>query len=86
VQGQQQYGAMAELMAQAFGVSWFTGGWLRMKFVNPLDVFVPVTFSGVVTAIHRDEKGDKRYELECWARRISDNRLTAVGWASSSRP
>ena len=84
VQGQQQYSCMAELMAQVFGISWFTNGWLKMKFVNPLDVFVPVSFSGIVTAINTDMSGRKRYEIECWARRLSDSRLTAVGWASCS--
>jgi acyl dehydratase len=82
VQGQQQYGAAAELMARVFGAAWFTGGWLKMKFINTLQIFDPVGFSGAVTAVTKDAEGRRLVELEVWARRESDGKLTAVGWAS----
>jgi len=82
VQGQQQYGAAAELMARVFGAAWFTQGWLKMKFINTLQIFDPVEFSGVVTAVTKDAQGRRLVELDVWARRASDGKLTAVGWAS----
>ncbi|MFC7397850.1 hypothetical protein ACFQU1_11690 [Chelatococcus sp. GCM10030263] len=82
VQGQQQYGAAAELMARVFGAAWFTQGWLKMKFIKPLQIFDPVEFSGVVTSVTKDPEGWRLIELEVWARRASDGKLTAVGWAS----
>ncbi|PSC05057.1 hypothetical protein SLNSH_10665 [Alsobacter soli] len=82
VQGQQQYGAAAELLARAFGAKWFTKGWLKMKFINTLQVFDPVSFSGVVTSITHQPAGSRLVELDVWARRESDGKLTAVGWAS----
>jgi acyl dehydratase len=82
VQGQQEYGAAAELMARVFGAAWFTNGWLKMKFINTLQVFDPVSFSGIVTGVARQADGADIVELDVWARRESDARLTAVGWAS----
>ncbi|MBO4223951.1 hypothetical protein [Bradyrhizobium neotropicale] len=86
VQGQQEYGAAAELMARVFGAAWFTKGWLKMKFINTLQVFDPVSFSGVVTAVGTLADGVRVVELEVWARRASDAKLTAVGWASCRLP
>ncbi|WP_137389515.1 hypothetical protein [Rhodoligotrophos defluvii] len=86
VQGQQQYGAAAELMARVFGLAWFTGGWLKMKFINTLQVFDPVEFSGVVTSVTKEADGRRAIELDVWARRESDGRMTAVGWASCALP
>jgi len=86
VQGQQEYGAAAELMARVFGASWFTDGWLKMKFVKTLQVFDPVSFSGVVTGVSKQADGSRIVEFDVWARRESDAALTAVGWASCRLP
>jgi acyl dehydratase len=82
VQGQQQAGLVAEFLARAFGAAWFTGGWFRLKFVATLDVFEPLEISGLVTNIAAQPDGSNRVELDVWARRGSDSRLTTVGWAS----
>lgn len=85
VQGQQQFGLIAQLLVRAFGAGFFTGGWMRVKFLVPVDVFEPLTISGVVTAISAADDGSLRAELEVWARR-ADGRLVAVGWASAPVP
>lgn len=82
VQGQQQAGLVAAFLAQSFGASWFTTGWLNVKFIASLQVFDPIEISGAITAITRQANGRDRAELEVWVRRASDSRLTTVGWAS----
>ncbi|MCL4664797.1 hypothetical protein L0Z14_28225 [Burkholderia multivorans] len=82
VQGQQQAGLIGEKMVTAFGASFFTDGWFRVKFVSPLQVFDPIELSGVVTDVTDVPGGRLKVELEVWARRASDQRLTTVGWAS----
>lgn len=82
VQGQQQYGLLAELLAGAFGPAWFTSGWLQVKFINPLRVFEPIELTGLVTGVTLDAKGTWKVELEVWVRRVADARLTVIGWAS----
>jgi acyl dehydratase len=82
VQGQQQAGLIAELLARAFGADWFTDGWVQLKFINPLQVFEPIEISGIITAINPIGDGKHKVDLEVWSRRVSDGRLTTVGWAS----
>jgi len=82
VQGQQQAGLLAGYLAQRFGISWFTHGWFRLKFVAPLKVFDPVELSGVVTAVTALATNDVRVDMDVWVRRESDAKLTTVGWAS----
>jgi acyl dehydratase len=80
VQGQQQYGVLAELMTRQFGAGWFTGGWLRAKFLKTVDVHEPIEAGGVVTGV-----ADRRVELDVWVRR-ADGALSAAGWASGPIP
>lgn len=80
VQGQQQYGVLAELLTRAFGAVFFEGGWLRVKFLKTVDVHEPVKACGVVTAVV-----DGRVELQVWVRR-TDGALSAAGWASAPLP
>ncbi|WP_234188239.1 hypothetical protein [Shinella sp. NM-101] len=82
VQGQQQAGLVGEMLAGAFGPSWFTGGWFQLKFIAPLQVFDPIALTGKITAVSKDADGRTRVELEVWVRRASDSRMTVVGWAS----
>ena len=82
VQGQQQAGLVAAYMAQAFGTAWFTNGWFQLKFVATLQVFDPVELCGLVTGIKLLPAGDIEVHIDVWVRRMSDARLTTVGWAS----
>ena len=86
VQGQQQAGLVASYMAQAFGTAWFTNGWFQLKFVATLQVFDPVELCGLVTGIKLLPAGDVEVYLDIWVRRMSDARLTTVGWASCVLP
>lgn len=82
VQGQQQVGLVGEYMTKAFGACWFTNGWFLLKFINPLEVFEPITLTAKVTDVEKIEADEIKVELEVWIRRESDNKLTTIGWAS----
>ncbi|HJE56938.1 MAG TPA: hypothetical protein K8V84_00265 [Nocardiopsis listeri] len=77
VQGQQQFGVLAELLTRATGTAFFTGGWIRAKFLNTVDVHEPIEAGGVVTAVDRDKT-----EFEVWVRR-ADGKLSTAGWAGA---
>lgn len=84
IQGQQQFGILTQLLTRAFGEAFFTSGWLRAKFVQPVDVFDPLEASGVVTAVESVD-GGTRVSLDVWVRR-SDGKLSTIGWASATLP
>ena len=84
IQGQQQFGILTELLTRAFGTAFFTGGSLRAKFVQPVDVFDPLEASGIVTAVNEVD-GGTQCVLDVWVRR-GDGRLSTVGWASATMP
>jgi len=86
VQGQQQVGLVGEYLTKAFGAHWFTNGWLRLKFINPLEVFDPITLTAKVIDIEKIETNEIKVGLEVWIRRASDNKMTTVGWASCVIP
>jgi len=85
VQGQQQFGLVAQLLVRAFGAGFLTSGWMQVKFLVPVDVFEPLTITGVVTEIAPDDASVTRASLEVWVRR-ADGRLVTVGWASAAVP
>ena len=85
VQGQQQFGVLAQLLSLRFGSAFFTSGWLRVKFLAPLEVFEPFVSTGVVTAVTPVDSG-LRVDLEVWVRRESDGRLMTAGWACATVP
>lgn len=85
VQGQQQYGALAALLTRAFGPTFFSTGWLRTKFLVPLEVFEPVDLTGLVTAVTPVDDG-LRVELDVWGRSGRTGRLISVGWAAATVP
>ncbi|MBU6531444.1 hypothetical protein ACFUIW_30740 [Streptomyces sp. NPDC057245] len=85
VQGQQQFGLLAQLLTLRSGPSFLTSGWLRVKFLAPLEVFEPFTLTGVVTEVTPVDDG-LRVDLEVWARRGSDDRLITAGWAAVTVP
>jgi acyl dehydratase len=82
VQGAQQTCVVAELLTRTFGPRYLSGGWLRMKFLAPVDVFTPISVSGRVLAVETADDGSRSARLEVWIRR-ADGRLSGVGWASS---
>ncbi|RLL69691.1 MaoC family dehydratase [Streptomyces sp. Z26] len=85
VQGQQQFGVLAQLLTLRSGPTFLTSGWLRVKFLAPLDVFDPITCTGVVTSVTPVD-GGLRVELEVWVRRDADSRLITAGWAAVTVP
>ena len=86
VQGEQQYGLIAQLLVRAFGAGFFTSGWLKAKFLVPVDVFEPLSITGIVTEITPSPTtSHSTASLEVWARR-ADGRLVTVGWASADIP
>ncbi|MCD9586999.1 hypothetical protein [Streptomyces sp. 8ZJF_21] len=85
VQGQQQFGVLAQLLTLRSGPAFLTSGWLRVKFLAPLKVFEPFTSTGVITAVTPVDNG-LRIDLEVWVRRDTDNRLITAGWAAVTVP
>lgn len=81
MQGQQQMSFMCELMTGYFGASWFTSGWVKAKFTNPVYAFEDITVRGAVTGECKEEAGT-RQELELWVE-DGNGTKTAVGWASA---
>lgn len=79
VQGQQLACYLAELLTRCFGSAWFSGGWLRVKFLRPVSAFDTITARGVVRDV---TPGDNRtdIDLDVWVR-CGDGSLAAVGWA-----
>jgi len=79
VQGQQQVCYLAERAVRAFGAAWFTGGWLRVKFLRPVRAFEVIEVAGVVRDVERDADRTTA-ELDMWVRG-ADGRLSTVAWA-----
>ncbi|MFR9731127.1 hypothetical protein ACL03H_18025 [Saccharopolyspora sp. MS10] len=85
VQGQQQCGLITGMLTRFFGADLFTGGWLRVKFIRPVEVFEQLEVGGAVTAVR--ELADDRLgvEVEVWVRR-ADGALSTIGWARAEVP
>lgn len=84
LQGQQQVCYLAERAVAAFGAAWFTGGWLKAKFLRPINAFDIVEIAGAVREI--DESADEPViDLDLWVRG-ADGRLSTVAWARCSLP
>jgi acyl dehydratase len=81
VQGQQQCCLVLELLTRFFGAAWFTDGWIRCKFTQPVRVFERLTVGAVITDLAPVGDGRSRVSLDVWVRR-EDGRLSTVGWAS----
>jgi len=79
VQGQQQVCYLAELAARAFGAAWFTGGWLKVKFLRPIKAFEVIEISGVVREVEK-RGATATIDLDVWVKDGSE-RLATVGWA-----
>ena len=79
VQGQQQLCVVLTLMSRFFGKHWYQSGWIKVKFINPLEVFVPVTVGGVVRQMDHELDGSW-VGVDVWVQR-DDGVLTTVGTA-----
>jgi acyl dehydratase len=82
LQGQQQVCYLAERAATAFGVAWFTGGWLKVKFLRPVYAFDVIEIAGAVRQVAADERGPM-IDVDMWVRG-ADGRLSTVAWARCS--
>jgi acyl dehydratase len=76
-QGQMQACYTAQLLGTFFGARFYTTGWLRLKFLNPVFPADVLTVHGAVTGAHGG-----RLQLEVWITNKT-GRLTAAGWASA---
>jgi acyl dehydratase len=79
VQGQQLVCYLAELLTRCFGSAWFSGGWLRVKFLRPVSAFDTITAGGVVREVIPGNR-QTSIDLDVWIRR-ADGSLASVGWA-----
>lgn len=85
IQGQQQCCMLTELLTRFVGQSFFTTGWLRVKFVQPVEVFEALEVSGRVVGVAALADESLRLDLEVWIRR-RDGRLSTIGWARADLP
>jgi acyl dehydratase len=79
VQGQQQVCYLAERAARAFGAAWFTGGWLKVKFLRPVNAFDVIEIAGAVREIATGE-AVPTVDLDLWVRG-AEGKLATVAWA-----
>jgi acyl dehydratase len=79
LQGQQQVCYLAERAAAAFGAGWFTGGWLKVKFLRPVSAFDVIEIAGVVREVEEAEAG-RLAKLDLWVLG-ADGGLSTVAWA-----
>jgi acyl dehydratase len=84
VQGAQLFCTLTQMLTQFFGPAFFTGGWLRTKFIAPVPVFEAFELSGQVIGVEKLPDGKRKVDLEVWVRRSSDSRLAVAGWASAT--
>jgi acyl dehydratase len=70
---------MSEMLARFFGpAAWFSSGWMKNVYLQPVYAGDELTAYGVVTG----RTDDGRLELEVWTRN-QDGLMTAAGWASA---
>jgi acyl dehydratase len=78
-QGVQTTCWMSEMLANFFGpAAWFSSGWMKNAYLQPVFAGDDLTTFGVVTG----STDDGRLELEVWTRN-QDGLMTAAGWASA---
>ncbi len=84
VQGQQLVCYLTGLLTRTYGLSWFYGGSLHVKFLRPVAAFETVTLEGAVSAVSAGPVATQ-IEVDVWVRR-EDHSMAAVGWATGSVP
>jgi len=83
VQGQQLACHVAHLLANRFGAGWYSGGWMRVRFLKPVTVLDEVTVAGVVHEVEPGS-GGTRVNVDVWI--SSSAGLHVVGWARCTVP
>lgn len=81
IQGQQQVCYLAELMARSFGFRWFSSGWLKVKFLRPVEALSELDVAGVVRGVEESPSGTVVH-LNLWIQH--QGRLVTIGWASGT--
>ncbi|MHB9092676.1 MAG: MaoC family dehydratase [Chloroflexota bacterium] len=71
----------SEMLAEFYGPSWFTSGWIYMAYVRPIYCGDTITSRAVVTGPVADPAGP-RLEVELWCEN-QRGVMTAAGWASA---
>lgn len=78
-QGAQTTCWLSEMLCNFFGpAAWFSSGWMKNAYLQPVFAGDELTCFGVVTG----QGDDGRLELEVWIRN-QDGLMTAAGWASA---
>ena len=85
VQGQQLVCHVSELLAERFGLPWFSTGWLNVKFLKPVAAFEKVVVSGVVRGVDKWTNTDVKTDVDIWISR-ADGSFAGVGWANCTIP
>ena len=80
----QSFCTFTELLTRAFGKDFFTGGWIKAKFIAPITVFEDFNVYGMITNIEKVSDTQEKVYLDVWIRR-QDDRLAVAGWASCLR-
>ncbi len=80
IQGQHMVCLISRLLTQACGASWFTSGYLHVKFLKPVFVGEAITVHGCVTGPSPEADGSDNVGLEVWVRN-SRNEMAVAGWA-----
>ncbi len=78
-QGQMETVYLTELLTGFFGASWFTTGWLKVKFLRPVYCGDRLTVRGAVSG-ERQQGADTLLDLEVWVEN-DKGEMTAAGWA-----
>lgn len=80
MQGQMETVYLTELLTGFFGVSWFTTGWQKVKFIRPVYCGDKLKVCGVVRE-EREQAGGTVLDLDIWVENEKGD-MTAAGWAS----
>lgn len=80
-QGMQTTCWVSQMLANFFGASWLTSGWMKMIYLQPVYRGDSVTCRAVVSGVELTDNGPK-LSLEVWIDK-PDGTITSVGWASA---
>ena len=80
-QGMQTTCWVSQMLANFFGSSWLTSGWMKMIYLKPVFRGESVTCRAVVSGVETIKEGPK-LSLEVWIDK-PDGTVTSVGWASA---
>jgi len=81
-QGMQTTCWTSQMLANFFGPSWLTGGWMKMIYLQPVYRGESVTCRAIVKETESRDKG-ARLNMEVWIDK-PDGTITSIGWASGA--